>query len=63
MNQLLDFSEHPGSYVEFRDRQMPIKKHKLPGRNDPCVCGSGKKFKKCCLHKFEDGTYETHREL
>jgi len=19
-----------------------------PGRNDPCVCGSGKKFKKCC---------------
>lgn len=21
---------------------------KLPGRNDPCVCGSGKKYKKCC---------------
>ncbi|MGB1270994.1 MAG: PBPRA1643 family SWIM/SEC-C metal-binding motif protein [Endozoicomonas sp.] len=21
---------------------------KLPGRNDPCLCGSGKKFKKCC---------------
>ena len=20
------------------------------GRNDPCFCGSGKKFKKCCLH-------------
>ena len=20
----------------------------LPGRNDPCPCGSGKKFKKCC---------------
>lgn len=20
------------------------------GRNDPCVCGSGKKYKKCCLH-------------
>jgi hypothetical protein len=19
------------------------------GRNDPCVCGSGKKYKKCCL--------------
>ena len=19
-----------------------------PGRNDPCTCGSGKKFKKCC---------------
>jgi len=22
----------------------------LPGRNDPCVCGSGKKYKKCCLN-------------
>lgn len=24
---------------------------KRPGRNDPCYCGSGKKFKKCCLGK------------
>lgn len=23
---------------------------KLPHRNDPCFCGSGKKFKKCCLN-------------
>src|SRR6266850_1157957 len=23
------------------------------GRNDPCPCGSGKKFKKCCLGKAE----------
>ncbi len=23
------------------------------GRNDPCPCGSGKKFKKCCLEKVE----------
>lgn len=21
---------------------------KKPGRNDPCICGSGKKYKKCC---------------
>ncbi|MCR8923532.1 SEC-C metal-binding domain-containing protein [Dasania sp. GY-MA-18] len=21
---------------------------KTPGRNDPCLCGSGKKYKKCC---------------
>ncbi|EIA0806924.1 DUF1186 domain-containing protein [Vibrio vulnificus] len=21
-----------------------------PGRNDPCICGSGKKYKKCCLN-------------
>ena len=24
---------------------------KLPGRNDPCHCGSGKKYKQCCLDK------------
>ena len=23
------------------------------GRNDPCPCGSGKKYKKCCLGKAE----------
>lgn len=26
----------------------PVKKGKKPGRNDPCPCGSGKKYKKCC---------------
>jgi len=25
---------------------------KKPGRNDPCPCGSGKKYKKCCYPKF-----------
>jgi tetratricopeptide (TPR) repeat protein len=24
-----------------------------PGRNDPCPCGSGKKYKKCCLARDE----------
>lgn len=28
-------------------RRMPIIREKLPGRNDPCPCGSGKKFKNC----------------
>jgi preprotein translocase subunit SecA len=23
-----------------------------PGRNDPCPCGSGKKYKKCCIPKY-----------
>ncbi|MGB2727569.1 MAG: SEC-C metal-binding domain-containing protein [Halobacteriota archaeon] len=26
-------------------------KEKEIGRNDPCPCGSGKKYKKCCLGK------------
>lgn len=25
-----------------------IRTIKKPGRNEPCPCGSGKKFKKCC---------------
>ncbi|WP_411675775.1 preprotein translocase subunit SecA [Caproicibacter sp.] len=31
----------------------PMHKGKKPGRNDPCPCGSGKKYKKCC-GRFED---------
>ncbi len=26
------------------------------GRNDPCPCGSGKKYKKCCLSKDAENT-------
>ncbi len=29
-------------------KQQPVKKEKKPGRNDPCPCGSGLKYKKCC---------------
>ncbi|MBJ6725133.1 preprotein translocase subunit SecA [Geomesophilobacter sediminis] len=28
--------------------QQPVQVKKSAGRNDPCPCGSGKKFKKCC---------------
>jgi preprotein translocase subunit SecA len=28
------------------------KSFKKPGRNDPCPCGSGKKYKKCCWPKY-----------
>lgn len=30
------------------DKKQPVKKGKKVGRNDPCPCGSGKKYKKCC---------------
>ncbi len=30
---------------------QPVRRSKpRAGRNDPCPCGSGKKYKKCCLH-------------
>ena len=30
------------------DKPMPVRVAKTPGRNDPCPCGSGKKYKNCC---------------
>ncbi|WP_130833857.1 YecA/YgfB family protein [[Erwinia] mediterraneensis] len=30
--------------------QQPVIAEPKTGRNDPCPCGSGKKFKQCCLH-------------
>ena len=32
-----------------QSKQVHIEKR--PGRNDPCPCGSGKKYKKCCMKK------------
>lgn len=33
-------------------RRYPIVKDKnVPERNSPCNCGSGKKYKKCCIIK------------
>ena len=29
-------------------RSKTVRKAEEPGRNDPCPCGSGKKYKKCC---------------
>ncbi len=33
------------------------------GRNEPCPCGSGEKYKKCCLDKLEDKLTEYRRLL
>ncbi|WP_308270483.1 preprotein translocase subunit SecA [Prevotella sp.] len=32
---------------EIVENHTPLVKDKMPGRNDPCPCGSGKKFKNC----------------
>ena len=32
-------------------KKQPVRKGKKPGPNDPCHCGSGKKYKKCCMQK------------
>jgi hypothetical protein len=34
---------------EVWGKTKPITSNKTAGRNDPCPCGSGKKYKKCCM--------------
>jgi len=38
--------------VEDRPQQSAQQSKNRAGRNDPCPCGSGKKYKKCCMPKF-----------
>jgi serine-type anaerobic sulfatase-maturating enzyme len=39
----------PANIMEWvRLQEIQSQKGHLPGRNDPCSCGSGKKYKKCC---------------
>ena len=35
-------------YVAMANAHTPVKVGKKPGRNDPCPCGSGAKYKNCC---------------
>lgn len=32
-------------------------------RNEPCPCGSGKKFKKCCLAKYEKENFNQNKKI
>ncbi len=43
---LLLSEKQPAKSIEDADRR-----HARPGRNAPCPCGSGRKFKKCCMGK------------
>ena len=46
---LVDSNQQAAANHDTREpqKQQPIHVDKLPGRNDPCPCGSGKKFKNC----------------
>ncbi|MEQ1674882.1 MAG: SEC-C metal-binding domain-containing protein [Candidatus Nitrotoga sp.] len=44
-----DYPNNP--YDPNYDNEPYIRPEPKIGRNDPCPCGSGKKYKKCCLAK------------
>ena len=44
---------------QYNDIHTPkVREFKKIGRNDPCPCGSGKKFKNCCIDKQNWNTYK-----
>jgi uncharacterized protein YecA (UPF0149 family) len=48
---------NPAQLAQFMPRKpkQMVREHGKIGRNDLCPCGSGKKYKKCCL---SSGEYE-----
>ena len=52
LHELSEFKKREGEWF-FVDSKMPeiktfVRETPKTGRNDPCHCGSGKKYKKCC---------------
>jgi hypothetical protein len=46
-DEIFDEAKKKELYKEAKNART-IRKEKKIGRNDPCPCGSGKKYKKCC---------------
>lgn len=46
-SNIFDENKQRELYLEQKRSRTVVKEAKI-GRNDPCPCGSGKKFKKCC---------------
>ena len=40
----------PDEWLHLVPSLIPLGERPKSGRNDPCPCGSGKKYKRCCLH-------------
>ncbi len=51
MHEKSEFLLHDGQWIfsrPLREGPAPVVAAAKVGRNDPCPCGSGKKYKKCC---------------
>ena len=46
-------NQDTGYLSSYHDYEPYIRPEPKVGRNDPCPCGSGKKYKKCCITKNE----------
>jgi hypothetical protein len=49
LNEMVEFAEHDGRQAG-PNTSLPVRHTEAKiGRNDPCPCGSGRKYKFCCL--------------
>jgi uncharacterized protein YecA (UPF0149 family) len=52
------YDEFRYSHLTKKEREadiQPVRTEPKIGRNEPCPCGSGKKYKNCCINKKKDG--------
>ena len=49
------FDRDDSDYFDYEVQEPYIREEEKIGRNDPCPCGSGKKYKKCCMLKDMKG--------
>ncbi len=48
---VLDSETRNEIHKKFNESKIFVNSDKKIGRNDPCPCGSGKKYKNCCMNK------------
>jgi hypothetical protein len=52
LNRRFRFMRGFADWLAQRRRQLRPQAAVAPGRNEPCPCGSGRKYKKCCLPRL-----------
>jgi uncharacterized protein YecA (UPF0149 family) len=54
MAKELEHKRAPANVMRWiKNKESQVVKTIVPERNDPCPCGSGKKFKNCCFEKLQ----------
>lgn len=57
-NELKNIANMFYNSVPLSSKHFEVIRQEPPNRNDPCFCGSGKKFKKCCEQTFSMPTVQ-----
>jgi hypothetical protein len=51
--------DYSNDFLNHMIKKEPVEKSSKIKRNDPCPCGSNKKYKKCCLNKSDEEDFIT----